>query len=125
MPGAPGAFSADLPGGLRWFVRAVPWLGEDFFPSVDAGQIKLHLRAPTATRIEETAALCDDVERSIHEQIPANEIESVIDNIGLPYSSLQLRVQHFGADRSGRRRHHDFPEREPPPHRPSTFTICA
>jgi multidrug efflux pump subunit AcrB len=64
-----------------------PWLGEDFFPSVDAGQIKLHVRAPTATRIEETAALCVDVERSIHELIPANEIEGVIDNIGLPYSS--------------------------------------
>ncbi len=65
-----------------------PWLGEDFFPSVDAGQIKLHLRAPTATRIEETAGLCSDVERSIHELIPANEIESVIDNIGLPNSAL-------------------------------------
>ena len=64
-----------------------PWLGEDFFPSVDAGQIKLHMRAPTATRIEETAALCGDVERSIHELIPANEIEGVIDNIGLPNSA--------------------------------------
>jgi multidrug efflux pump subunit AcrB len=65
-----------------------PWLGEDFFPSVDAGQIKLHVRAPTATRIEETAELCSNVERSIHELIPFNEIESVIDNIGLPYSAL-------------------------------------
>jgi multidrug efflux pump subunit AcrB len=65
----------------------MPWIGEDFFPAVDAGQIKLHLRAPTATRIEETAALCDDVERIIHEEIPAGEIESVIDNIGLPYSA--------------------------------------
>ena len=64
-----------------------PWLGEDFFPSVDAGQIKLHVRAPTATRIEETAALCGDVEKSIHELIPASEIEGVIDNIGLPYSA--------------------------------------
>jgi len=64
-----------------------PWLGQDFFPSVDAGQIKLHLRAPTATRIEETAGLCSDVEKSIHELIPQNEIESVIDNIGLPYSA--------------------------------------
>jgi multidrug efflux pump subunit AcrB len=64
-----------------------PWLGEDFFPAVDAGQIKLHVRAPTATRIEETAALCGDVEQSIHELIPANEIEGVIDNIGLPYSA--------------------------------------
>jgi multidrug efflux pump subunit AcrB len=67
-----------------------PWLGEDFFPAVDAGQIKLHLRAPTATRIEETAALCDGVERVIHEEIPANEIESLIDNIGLPYSSFNF-----------------------------------
>ena len=65
-----------------------PWLGEDFFPSVDAGQIKLHLRAPTATRIEDTAELCSEVEKSIHQLIPANEIESVIDNIGLPYSAL-------------------------------------
>jgi multidrug efflux pump subunit AcrB len=64
-----------------------PWLGQDFFPAVDAGQIKLHVRAPTATRIEETAALCGDVEQSIHELIPANEIEGVIDNIGLPYSA--------------------------------------
>jgi multidrug efflux pump subunit AcrB len=64
-----------------------PWLGEDFFPSVDAGQIKLHVRAPTATRIEETAELCNDVERSIHEIIPANEVDGVIDNIGLPYSA--------------------------------------
>ena len=64
-----------------------PWLGQDFFPSVDAGQIKLHLRAPTATRIEETAQLCSEVEHTIHEQIPANEIESIIDNIGLPYSA--------------------------------------
>jgi len=64
-----------------------PWLGQDFFPSVDAGQIKLHVRAPTATRIEDTAELCSEVERAIHEEIPANEIESVIDNIGLPYSA--------------------------------------
>jgi CzcA family heavy metal efflux pump len=64
-----------------------PWLGQDFFPSVDAGQIKLHLRAPTATRIEDTAQLCSEVERAIHEQIPANEIESIIDNIGLPNSA--------------------------------------
>jgi multidrug efflux pump subunit AcrB len=64
-----------------------PWLGQDFFPSVDAGQIILHLRAPTATRIEETAQLCNEVERTIHEQIPANEIESIIDNIGLPNSA--------------------------------------
>jgi multidrug efflux pump subunit AcrB len=68
----------------------VPWLGEDFFPSVDSGQFKLHLRARTGTRIEETARLCDLVEQSIHEEIPSSEITSVIDNIGLPYSSINL-----------------------------------
>jgi multidrug efflux pump subunit AcrB len=63
-----------------------PWLGEDFFPAADSGQIKLHLRAPTATRIEETAALCDNIERFIREQIPANEIATILDNEGLPTS---------------------------------------
>jgi multidrug efflux pump subunit AcrB len=66
----------------------LPWLGQDFFPAVDAGQIKLHLRAPTATRIEETAELCQDVEGTIKQVIPDREVASVIDNIGLPYSAL-------------------------------------
>ncbi|PYR42187.1 MAG: RND transporter [Acidobacteria bacterium] len=68
----------------------VRWVGEDFFPAVDSGQFKLHLRAPTGTRIEETAALCDRVEQAIREVIPPNEIVSVIDNIGLPYSGINL-----------------------------------
>ena len=68
----------------------VPWLGQDFFPSVDAGSFKLHLRAPTGMRIEDTAFLCDEVESSIREQIPRNEVESIIDNIGLPYSGINL-----------------------------------
>ena len=68
----------------------VPFLGQDFFPSVDSGQFRLHLRARTGTRIEETARLCDLVERSIREQIPPDQIDSIIDNIGLPYSSINL-----------------------------------
>jgi multidrug efflux pump subunit AcrB len=68
----------------------IPWLGQDFFPAVDSGQFKLHMRARTGTRIEETARLCDQVEQSIREQIPADQISSVIDNIGLPYSSINL-----------------------------------
>jgi len=68
----------------------IPWLGQDFFPAVDSGQFKLHLRARTGTRIEETARLCDLVERSIREQIPQEEVVSVIDNIGLPYSTINL-----------------------------------
>src|SRR4029077_5529586 len=68
----------------------IPWLGRDFFPSVDSGTFKLHVRAPTGMRIEETANLCDQVEQSIRRQIPANEVHNVIDNIGLPYSGINL-----------------------------------
>jgi len=68
----------------------VPWLGQDFFPSVDAGSFKLHVRGPTAMRIEDTAFLCDLVENSIRKQIPATEMASIIDNIGLPYSGINL-----------------------------------
>jgi len=68
----------------------VPWLGQDFFPTVDAGSFKLHLRAPTGMRIEDTAFLCDLVEALIRKQIPPDEVASVIDNIGLPYSGINL-----------------------------------
>jgi multidrug efflux pump subunit AcrB len=68
----------------------LPLLGQDFFPAVDSGEFKLHMRAPTGTRIEETAALCDRVEEVIRKQIPQSELSSLIDNIGLPYSSINL-----------------------------------
>jgi len=68
----------------------IPWLGRDFFPNVDSGTFKLHLRAPTGMRIEQTANLCDLVEQFIRREIPANEVQSVIDNIGLPYSGINL-----------------------------------
>jgi CzcA family heavy metal efflux pump len=67
-----------------------PWLGQDFFPSVDSGEFTLHLRAPTGMRIEETAALCDRVEAEIRTQVPPAEFAGVIDNIGLPYSGINL-----------------------------------
>jgi CzcA family heavy metal efflux pump len=66
----------------------LPWLGRDFFPVTDAGQFNLHFRAKTGTRIEETARLGDLIETSLRETIPASEISSIIDNIGLPYSSI-------------------------------------
>ncbi|HEX3738546.1 MAG TPA: efflux RND transporter permease subunit [Terriglobales bacterium] len=75
---------------LGSLVVLVPWLGQDFFPTVDAGSFKLHLRAPTGMRIEDTAFLCDLVENSIRTKVPANEIKSIIDNIGLPYSGINL-----------------------------------
>ncbi len=68
----------------------IPWLGQDFFPNVDAGSFKLHLRGPTGMRIEDTAFLCDLVEDSIRHEIPAAEVSSIIDNIGLPYSGINL-----------------------------------
>ena len=68
----------------------LPWVGQDFFPAVDSGQFKLHLRAPTGTRIEETAVLCDRVETVVRQVIPREEMGGIIDNIGLPYSGLNL-----------------------------------
>jgi multidrug efflux pump subunit AcrB len=67
-----------------------PWLGENFFPTIDAGQIKLHMRAPTGTRLEETARLASEVERSIRRVIPADELKSVVNNIGLPVSGINI-----------------------------------
>jgi len=76
----------------------VPWLGQDFFPTVDAGSFKLHMRAPTGMRIEDTAFLADQVESSIREQIPANEVTSIIDNIWTALQRHQSFVQQLGPD---------------------------
>jgi multidrug efflux pump subunit AcrB len=65
-----------------------PRLGENFFPDTDSGQFTLHLRAQTGTRIEETARLTDLVEAAIRREIPAREMEVILDNIGLPYSAI-------------------------------------
>ncbi|HIE4838996.1 TPA: efflux RND transporter permease subunit, partial [Burkholderia multivorans] len=64
--------------------------GQDFFPSVDTGEIRLHLRAPTGTRIEETARLTDEVEAKIRTVIPPRELAGVLDNIGVPVSGINL-----------------------------------
>src|SRR6266478_4998932 len=66
----------------------VPWLGQDFFPNTDNGQFILHLRAKSGTRIEETARLADLIENSIRRVIPAQELDNILDNIGLPYSTI-------------------------------------
>ena len=75
----------------------LPWLGQDFFPAVDSGQFTLHLRAPTGTRIEETARLCDQVEASIRQTVPPNEMDGILDNIGLPYSTMNTQFMTSGA----------------------------
>ncbi|MBV8553286.1 MAG: efflux RND transporter permease subunit [Acidobacteriaceae bacterium] len=74
----------------------IPFLGQDFFPTSDTGQFKLHVRARTGTRIEETAKLCDLVDQAIRRQIPSNELETVLNNIGLPYSSINLSYSNSG-----------------------------
>jgi multidrug efflux pump subunit AcrB len=68
----------------------VPWLGQDFFPTIDAGSFKLHVRGPTGMRIEDTAFLSDLIENAIRQEIPQAEIQGIIDNIGLPYSGINL-----------------------------------
>ncbi|MEM5403687.1 efflux RND transporter permease subunit [Paraburkholderia unamae] len=68
----------------------VPFTGRDFFPAVDTGEIRLHLRAPTGTRIEETARLTDEVEAKIRSVIPPAEQAAVLDNIGVPVSGINL-----------------------------------
>jgi CzcA family heavy metal efflux pump len=78
-----------------------PWLGQDFFPSVDGGQFKLHVRAHTGTRIEDTARLCDQIENTIRAVIPQGELGTVIDNIGLPYSGLNLSYSNSAPIGSG------------------------
>ena len=74
----------------------VPFLGENFFPSVDAGQIIMHVRAPIGSRIEDTAAEFDRIERRIREIIPANQLVSMVDNIGLPVSSINTTYNNSG-----------------------------
>ena len=67
-----------------------PFLGSDFFPSVDGGQIKLHVRAHSGLRVEETAKLCDEIDAIIRRVIPKEELDSVVDNIGMPISGINL-----------------------------------
>jgi multidrug efflux pump subunit AcrB len=75
---------------LAFPLGPLPGLGQDFFPTVDAGQLKLHVRARSGTRIEETAILCDQIEKTIRDVIPADQVASIVDNLGLPYSGINL-----------------------------------
>lgn len=73
-----------------------PWLGSNFFPSVDAGQIKLHIRTNTGTRVEETAKLAEDIAQVIRQVIPAKELNNIVDNVGLPISGINLTYSNSG-----------------------------
>jgi multidrug efflux pump subunit AcrB len=86
--------------GLIGFIAAsfllVPFLGRNFFPQVDGGQILLHVRAPVGMRIEETAARFSDVEKAIREMIPPNEVSAVADNIGTYLSAINTIYNNTG-----------------------------
>jgi multidrug efflux pump subunit AcrB len=73
-----------------------PYLGEDFFPSVDGGQIKLHVRAQTGMRIEETTKLCDRIGEVVHNIIPTDELDGIVDNIGLSVSGINMAYNNSG-----------------------------
>ncbi|HEY4210938.1 MAG TPA: efflux RND transporter permease subunit [Steroidobacteraceae bacterium] len=74
----------------------IPLLGRNFFPEVDSGQLKLHVRGPTGMRVEDSAALVDHVEAALREVIPPKEIASMVDNVGLPVSSINLTYSNSG-----------------------------
>ncbi len=93
---APKLFSLCFLGFCALSVLIATFLGRDFFPKVDAGQIRLHMRARTGLRIEETARLADQVNGAIRETIPKNELITVLDNIGLPYSGINLTYSNAG-----------------------------
>ena len=73
-----------------------PFLGEDFFPTVDAGRFDMHVRMKPGTRVEETARLTDEVEQMLRKIIPAGQLEGIIDNLGIPYSGINLSYNTSG-----------------------------
>jgi multidrug efflux pump subunit AcrB len=89
-------FGATFLGFCLASLLLIPLLGSDLFPTVDAGQIRLHLRGPTGLRIEETANLCHQVEQAIGRVIPPQELHTMVDNIGMPYSGINLTYSNSG-----------------------------
>jgi multidrug efflux pump subunit AcrB len=90
------AFIAVFLGAAVASMLIYPFLGRNFFPDVDSGQIKLHVRGPTGLRVEDTAVLVDHIEAAMREVIPRNQIASMVDNIGLPVSSINLTYGNSG-----------------------------
>ncbi len=93
---APKAFVIGFLAVVLLSFGLVPFLGQNFFPSVDAGQIAMHVRAPVGSRIEQTSAEFDRIQRRIRQIIPAEELVSVVDNIGLPVSSINTTYNNSG-----------------------------
>jgi multidrug efflux pump subunit AcrB len=90
------AFVAVFLGAALASTLIYPFLGRNFFPDVDAGQIKLHIRGQTGLRVEDSAALVDHIEAAMREVIPQNEIDSMVDNVGLPVSAINMTYSNSG-----------------------------
>ncbi|MGB8476297.1 MAG: efflux RND transporter permease subunit [Candidatus Acidiferrum sp.] len=91
-----GLFAAFFLGFCVLSAGLVGLLGRDFFPAIDAGQIRLHFRARTGLRIEETARLADEVDSAIRQIIPPQELQTILDNLGVPYSGINLSYSNSG-----------------------------
>jgi len=92
----PARFAATFLAVVIVSLMLTPFLGQNFFPTVEAGQMKLHIRAPTGTRIEETSRLADRIEQAIRGLIPAGSIATIVDNIGLPISGINMAYSNSG-----------------------------
>jgi multidrug efflux pump subunit AcrB len=92
----PWRFVAGFLGFVVLSFGLAPFLGENFFPAIDGGQIKLHVRAQTGTRIEDTERLCEEVESALRRVIPPQELESVVENIGLSISGINMAYNNSG-----------------------------
>jgi multidrug efflux pump subunit AcrB len=91
-----GALIAGFLGFTLASFALAPYLGQDFFPNVDGGQIKMHIRAQTGTRIENTTKLADRIGETIRKIIPADELDGVVDNIGLSVSGINMAYNNSG-----------------------------
>jgi multidrug efflux pump subunit AcrB len=93
---SPFVFLAGFMGFIVLSLLLEPWLGRNFFPQVYGDEIALHIRAHTGTRIESTARLCDEIEDQIRRVIPAKELRTIVDNIDLPYSGINMAYNNTG-----------------------------
>ena len=91
-----GVFVGGFLGAVCASFVLVPFLGRDFFPSVDTDALRIHIRAPTGTRIEETTALVDRVEAKVRALLPRDRVLSVVNNIGLPNSGINITYGNTG-----------------------------
>jgi multidrug efflux pump subunit AcrB len=94
--GRPKTFSAGFLACVVLSFGLWPFLGENFFPSVDSGQILMHVRAQPGTRIEETARLFDLIEQTVRSTVPPDQLDNIVDNIGLPFSGINMAYQNTG-----------------------------